>query len=64
MQSKSTYGIKADWAQSAQDSGNALGISPDIIMASGQDGIRRAERPQHKLIEAKLLMKCMSCILN
>lgn len=34
---------KADWAQSALDSGEKLGISADLIMASGQDGIRRAE---------------------
>ena len=34
---------KADWAQSAIDSGEKLGISADLIMASGQDGIRRAE---------------------
>jgi hypothetical protein len=34
---------KADWAQSAIDSGEKLGISADLIMASGQEGIRRAE---------------------
>ena len=34
---------KADWAQSALDSGEKLGISADLIMASGQEGIRRAE---------------------
>lgn len=34
---------KADWAQSALDSGEKLGVSADLIMASGQEGIRRAE---------------------
>lgn len=34
---------KADWAQSALDSSEKLGISADLIMASGQEGIRRAE---------------------
>lgn len=34
---------RADWAQSALDSGEKLGISADLIMASGQEGIRRAE---------------------
>ena len=34
---------KADWAQSAINSGEKLGISADLIMASGQEGIRRAE---------------------
>ena len=34
---------KADWAQSAIDSGEKLGVSADLIMASGQEGIRRAE---------------------
>ena len=34
---------KADWAQSAIDSGEKLGMSADLSMASGQEGIRRAE---------------------
>nr|DAK57272.1 MAG TPA: crystallin beta/gamma motif-containing protein [Caudoviricetes sp.] len=46
---------KADWAQSAQDSGNALGISPDIIMASGQDGIRRAEAAAAQINRGKTI---------
>lgn len=46
---------KADWAKSAQDSGNALGISPDIIMASGQDGIRRAEAAAAQINRGKTI---------
>ena len=46
---------KADWAQSAYDSGEALGISPDIIMASGQDGIRRAEAAAAQINRGKTL---------
>lgn len=46
---------KADWAQSAQDSGDALGISPDIIMASGQDGIRRAEAAAAQINRGKTI---------
>jgi hypothetical protein len=46
---------KADWAQSAQDSGNALGISPDIIMASGQDAIRRAEAAAAQINRGKTI---------
>lgn len=46
---------KADWAQSAYDSGNALGISPDIIMASGQDGIRRAEAAAAQINRGKTI---------
>ncbi len=34
---------KEDWSRSAIDSGEKLGINPDLIMASGQEGIRRAE---------------------
>ena len=46
---------KADWAQSAYDSGEALGISPDLIMASGQDGIRRAEAAAAQINRGKTL---------
>lgn len=46
---------KADWAQSAQDSGDALGISPDIIMASGQEGIRRAEAAAAQINRGKTI---------
>ncbi len=46
---------KADWAQSAYDSGETLGISPDIIMASGQDGIRRAEAAAAQINRGKTL---------
>lgn len=46
---------KADWAQSAYDSGEALGISPDLIMASGQDGIRRAEVAAAQINRGKTL---------
>lgn len=46
---------KADWAQSAYDSGEALGISPDLIMASGQDGIRRAEAVAAQINRGKTL---------
>jgi hypothetical protein len=46
---------KADWAQSAYDSGEALGISPDLIMASGQDGIRRAEAAAAQINRSKTL---------
>lgn len=46
---------KADWAQSAYDSGEALGISPDLIMASGQDGIRRAEAAAAQINRGKTI---------
>ena len=46
---------KADWAQSAYDSGETLGISPDLIMASGQDGIRRAEAAAAQINRGKTL---------
>lgn len=46
---------KADWAQSAYDSGEVLGISPDLIMASGQDGIRRAEAAAAQINRGKTL---------
>ena len=46
---------KADWAQSAYDSGEILGISPDLIMASGQDGIRRAEAAAAQINRGKTL---------
>nr|DAS37594.1 MAG TPA: crystallin beta/gamma motif-containing protein [Caudoviricetes sp.] len=46
---------KADWAQSAYDSGEALGINPDLIMASGQDGIRRAEAAAAQINRGKTL---------
>ena len=46
---------KADWAQSAYNSGEALGISPDLIMASGQDGIRRAEAAAAQINRGKTL---------
>jgi hypothetical protein len=46
---------KADWAQSAQDSGDTLGISPDIIMASGQEGIRRAEAAAAQINRGKTI---------
>lgn len=46
---------KADWAQSAYDSGETLGISPDLIMASGQDGIRRAEAAAAQINRGKTI---------
>ena len=46
---------KSDWAQSAYDSGETLGISPDLIMASGQDGIRRAEAAAAQINRGKTL---------
>jgi hypothetical protein len=46
---------KADWAQSAYDSGEALGISPDLIMASGQEGIRRAEAAAAQINRGKTI---------
>lgn len=46
---------KADWAQSAYDSGESLGISPDLIMASGQDGIRRAEAAAAQINRGKTI---------
>lgn len=46
---------KADWAQSAYDSGETLGISPDLIMASGQEGIRRAEAAAAQINRGKTI---------
>lgn len=48
---------KADWAQSAIDSGEKLGISADLIMASGQEGIRRAEAAAAQIERGRTIQK-------
>lgn len=48
---------KEDWSQSAIDSGDKLGINPDLIMASGQEGIRRAELAAAQLDRGKTIQE-------
>lgn len=48
---------KEDWSQSAIDSGEKLGINPDLIMASGQEGIRRAELAAAQLDRGKTIQE-------
>lgn len=48
---------KEDWSQSAIDSGEKLGINPDLIMASGQEGIRRAELAAAQMDRGKTIQE-------
>lgn len=48
---------KEDWSQSAINSGDKLGINPDLIMASGQEGIRRAELAAAQLDRGKTIQE-------
>lgn len=48
---------KEDWSRSAIDSGEKLGINPDLIMASGQEGIRRAELAAAQLDRGKTIQE-------
>lgn len=48
---------KEDWSRSAIDSGEKLGINPDLIMASGQEGIRRAELAAAQMDRGKTIQE-------
>lgn len=48
---------KEDWSKSAIDSGEKLGINPDLIMASGQEGIRRAELAAAQMDRGKTIQE-------
>ena len=48
---------KEDWSRSAIDSGEKLGINPDLIMASGQEGIRRAELAAAQMDKGKTIQE-------
>lgn len=48
---------KEDWSQSAIDSGEKLGINPDLIMASGQEGIRQAELAAAQMDRGKTIQE-------
>lgn len=48
---------KEDWSQSAINSGEKLGINPDLIMASGQEGIRRAELAAAQMDRGKTIQE-------
>lgn len=48
---------KEDWSKSAINSGDKLGINPDLIMASGQEGIRRAELAAAQLDRGKTIQE-------
>lgn len=48
---------KEDWSRSAIDSGEKLGINPDLIMASGQEGIRRAELAAAQIDRGKTIQE-------
>ena len=48
---------KEDWSRSAIDSGEKLGINPDLIMASGQEGIRRAELAAAQMNRGKTIQE-------
>ena len=48
---------KEDWSRSAIDSGEKLGINPDLIMASGQEGIRRAELAAAQMDRGKAIQE-------
>lgn len=48
---------KEDWSRSAIDSGEKLGINPDLIMASGQEGVRRAELAAAQMDRGKTIQE-------
>lgn len=48
---------KEDWSRSAIDSGEKLGINPDLIMASGQEGIKRAELAAAQMDRGKTIQE-------